>query len=213
MLYSGWLLKSRFFSVISQEKSVQRISLSLVLFSSIFRLISSARSSTIIAILHTLSNHGTEARFTKQSKRKLNASLKTGKCNAFEKLLPSLSIYKRSSEKVSRWPEPSLPYTRPSSFLSSHSTSSPLELKTLLSISSSWEGGGCSRAENDEESFVIQRHIIIRMQLSQVTPGFFFSHALLLWLWMHLRVTHPRNGTLLLNQWPPLDFHVKVTHP
>ena len=41
-------------------------------------------------------------------------------------------------------------------------------------------GGGGSRAENDEESFVIQRHIIIRMQLSQVTPGFFFSHALLL---------------------------------
>ena len=83
---------------------------------------------------------------------------------------------KRSADDQSPLP---LPYSRPSSFLSSHSTSSPLELKTLLS-SAAVEGGGCSRAENDEESFVIQRHIIIRMQLSQVTPGFFFSHALLL---------------------------------
>ena len=86
-------------------------------------------------------------------------------------------VMKRSADDHSHLP---LPYSRPSSFLSSHSTSSPLELKTLLSSAAVEKGGGGSRAENDEESFVIQRHIIIRMQLSQVTPGFFFSHALLL---------------------------------
>ena len=46
-------------------------------------------------------------------------------------------VLKRSADDHSPLP---LPYSRPSSFLSSHSTSSPLELKTLLS--SSWEGGG-----------------------------------------------------------------------
>ena len=44
---------------------------------------------------------------------------------------------KRSADDQSPLP----PHSRPSSFLSSHSTSSPLELKTLLS-SAAVEGGG-----------------------------------------------------------------------